>query len=98
MSISGSRSRVLRFLRRSHASMGQDAGAARDERRPEGLSGSMRVSGVLVVLGLLGGAFAGCAGHQAAWREFVSPHFVLHTDVKRAQARETLTQLERSFD
>jgi tetratricopeptide (TPR) repeat protein len=34
-------------LRRSHASMGPDAGEARGERRPEGLRGSMRVSGAL---------------------------------------------------
>jgi serine/threonine protein kinase len=33
--------------RRSHASMGQDAGVARGERRPEDLSGSLRVSGAL---------------------------------------------------
>ncbi|HEX2571248.1 MAG TPA: hypothetical protein VH877_16945 [Polyangia bacterium] len=52
---------------------------------------------LLVVLGALGGVAAGCAPKNA-WREVVTPHFVLHTDVSRAQARATLTQLERSFD
>lgn len=62
-------------------------------------------SRLLVVLWVLGGAFGGCASSTArgdantkAWRELVSPHFVLHTDVDRALARATLAELERSFD
>jgi [protein-PII] uridylyltransferase len=35
------------LYRRSHVSIGPDASVARGERRPEGLSGSMRVSGAL---------------------------------------------------
>lgn len=61
---------------------------------------------LLVVLGVLGGALGGCASSTAQggartktiWRELVSPHFVLHTDVDRALARETLVELERAFD
>jgi tetratricopeptide (TPR) repeat protein len=67
--------------------------------------GTMRLQARLLVL-LLSGAIAGCASStatgrtkaQAPWREFVSPHFVLHTDIDRSVARATLAELERSFD
>ncbi|HEX2569410.1 MAG TPA: amino acid adenylation domain-containing protein [Polyangia bacterium] len=39
--------RAVEVDSRSHVSMGQDAGEARGERRPDGLSGSLRVSGVV---------------------------------------------------